>query len=360
MQSLMMKKLFYIPVLLLLLLSSCKSKRNLVSSLPQQVMKGDSTRLSDTIGLSSALSPMLTFDQSDLRNVRRRPVKRPAGKPKKEEPSKPHRQIVQRGTRITVKTVHVPSSYEGVSRIKVYDFTHRDVPAAFEGFRIAFVSDLHYKSLLKEKGLNDLARLLIDQKADVLLIGGDFHEGCQYVPPVMAALAKVKTPMGTYAVLGNNDYEACYDDIVREMDHYGMHLLEHKVDTLNREGARILVAGVRNPFDLTQNGKSPTLGLSPDDFVILLTHTPDYAEDVPVTNSDLVLAGHTHGGQVTLFGLYAPIVPSHYGQRFLTGLKYNSKHIPMIITNGIGTSQKAVRMFAPAEVIMIVLHQLKD
>ena len=48
----------------------------------------------------------------------------------------------------------------------------------------------------------------------------------------------------------------------------------------------------------SKNGTSPTLGLSPDDFVILLTHTPDYAEDVPITNTDLVLAGHTHGGQV--------------------------------------------------------------
>ena len=120
------------------------------------------------------------------------------------------------------------------------------------------------------------------------------------------------------------------------------------------------MAGERNPFDLGKNGTSPTLGLSPDDFVILLTHTPDYAEDVPVTNSDLILAGHTHGGQVTLFGLYAPIVPSHYGQRFLSGLKYNSKNIPMIVTNGIGTSQKAIRMFAPAEVVMIVLHRLTD
>lgn len=323
-------------------------------------MRDDSIRLSDTLGLPSALSSMLTFDQSDLRNIRRQTVKYPPRKPKKENPSKPQRQIVQRGTKITSKTIKVSSAYEGVSRIKVYDFTHRDVPAAFEGFRIAFVSDLHYKSLLKAKGLNDLVRLLIAQKADVLLIGGDFHEGCQYVPPVMAALAQVKTPMGTYAVLGNNDYEACYDDIVREMEHYGMHLLEHKVDTLNRDGSRILIAGVRNPFDLAQNGKSPTLELSPDDFVILMTHTPDYAEDVPVTNSDLVLAGHTHGGQVTLFGLYAPIVPSHYGQRFLTGLKYNSKHVPMIITNGIGTSQKAVRLFAPAEVVMIVLHRLKD
>lgn len=356
----MMKKLLYISVLFLLLFSSCKTKRSLVLSSPQQVIKSDSSRFSDTLGLPSALSPLLTFDQSDLRNIHRHPVKRPAEKPKKEEASRPKKQIVKRGTKITSQTIDVSSAYKGVSRMKVYHFTHRDVPDAFEGLRIAFISDLHYKSLLKQKGLEDLVRLLNAQKPDVLLMGGDFHEGCQYVPPVMAALAKVDTPLGTYAVLGNNDYEACYEDIVREMNRNGMHLLEHKVDTLHRKDARILLAGVRNPFDLVQNGKSPTLDLSPDDFVILMTHTPDYAEDVPITHSDLVLAGHTHGGQVSLFGLYAPIVPSRYGQRFLKGLKYNSNHIPMIITNGIGTSQKAVRLFAPAEVVMIVLHQLKD
>ena len=230
------------------------------------------------------------------------------------------------------------------------------MPAAFDGFRIAFISDLHYKSLFKEKGLENLVRLLNDQRADVLLVGGDLHEGCEYVAPVVSALAAVKVPMGTYVVLGNNDYEACYADIVRQLEAHNIHLLEHRVDTLKRDGAEILIAGVRNPFDLQKNGVSPTLALSPDDFVILLTHTPDYAEDVAITNTDLVLAGHTHGGQVTLFGLYAPILPSHYGQRFRGGLKRNSQGIPMIITNGLGTSNKNIRMFAPSEVVVIELN----
>lgn len=252
------------------------------------------------------------------------------------------------------------SGYKNVKRIRQYEFAHRDVPAAFDGCRLAFVSDLHYKSLLKEKGLKDITRLLNDLQVDALLIGGDLHEGCQYVPAVIAALGGVKTSMGTYAVLGNNDYEACYEDIVNEMKRQGIHLLEHKVDTLKRGDEQILIAGVRDPFNLEQNGKSPTLSLVSDDFVILLTHTPDYAEDVPVTNADLVLAGHTHGGQVTLFGLYAPIVPSHYGQRFLKGIKTNSEGQPLIITNGIGTSNKNVRLFAPSEVVVITLRQLKE
>lgn len=143
-------------------------------------------------------------------------------------------------------------------------------PEAFEGFRIAFISDLHYKSLLKEKGLNNLVDLLIAQKPDVLLMGGDYQEGCEYVEPLFAALARVKTPMGTFGVMGNNDYERCHDEIIRTMKHYGMRPLEHEVDTLRKDGQQIILAGVRNPFDLKQNGVSPTLALSPNDFSYLV------------------------------------------------------------------------------------------
>ena len=263
------------------------------------------------------------------------------------------------GTLITHSEVSVSSAYKGVDRVVKYDFTHRDVPEAFDGFRIAFISDFHYKSLFKEKELASLVRLLIAEQADVLLMGGDYQEGCEYVPELFAALSQVKTPMGTYGVMGNNDYERCHDDIVREMQRHGMRVLEHRVDTLKRDGQQILIAGVRNPFDLKQNGKSPTLDLSPEDFVILLVHTPDYVEDVSVANTDLALAGHTHGGQVRIFG-YAPIIPSHYGSRFLTGLKYNTANIPMIVTNGLGTSNRNIRIGAPTEVVVITLHQQKQ
>lgn len=299
----MMKKFLYV-ILGVLFLSSCRSNLYVLPSLPPETSVADSIRLVDTEITSSR-----------------------AG-----------------------------SGYRGISRVRTYKFSHPDVPAAFDGFRIAFISDLHYKSLFKEKGLENLVRLLNDQRADVLLVGGDLHEGCEYVAPVVSALAAVKVPMGIYVVLGNNDYEACYADIVRQLEAHNIHLLEHRVDTLKRDGAEILIAGVRNPFDLQKNGVSPTLALSPDDFVILLMHTPDYAEDVAITNTDLVLAGHTHGGQVTLFGLYAPILPSHYGQRFRGGLKRNSQGIPMIITNGLGTSNRNIRMFAPSEVVVIELN----
>lgn len=68
-----------------------------------------------------------------------------------------------------------------------------------------------------------------------------------------------------------------------------------------KDGQYIIVSGVRNPFDLKKNGDSPSQHFPADDFIILLTHTPDYAEDTDVSNANLVLAGHTHGGQVSLF-----------------------------------------------------------
>jgi predicted MPP superfamily phosphohydrolase len=72
---------------------------------------------------------------------------------------------------------------------------------------------------------------------------------------------------------------------------------------------------------------------------------------------DLALAGHTHGGQVTIFGLYAPFTASRYGMRFRSGLKYNSNGLPIIVSNGLGTSRYPVRMFAPTDVVVVTLYK---
>ena len=247
------------------------------------------------------------------------------------------------------------ASNKAVKRIVHYDFVHEEIPKAFDSLRIAFISDLHYKSLFREEGLNDLVRLLKEQNVDLLLMGGDYQEGCEYVRPLFDSLATVKPPLGIVAVLGNNDYERCYDEIVNVMRANQIRLLEHQVDTLYKDGQRMMIAGIRNPFDLSKNGHSPTLSLSQSDFVIMLVHTPDYAEDVSIDHTDLVLAGHTHGGQIRLLGV-APALNSRYGERFLTGLAMNKHGVPVIVTNGIGTSRINKRIGAPAEIVLITLH----
>lgn len=249
------------------------------------------------------------------------------------------------------------SKYKGVGRVKRYDFFSEQLPDSFDGFRIAFATDFHYESRFTKKRLPGLVKALQAADADVLLLGGDYRgrEGGN-LSELFDALAQTRTEQGTYAVMGNHENNSNYPLVKAEMKRTGVKLLEHQLDTLWRGDEFIIVCGIRNPFDLKQNGVSPTLGLCEEDFVIMLTHTPDYVEDVDIGHTDLALAGHTHGGQVSLFRKYTPAHFSKYGNRFLTGLRYNSKGIPVIVSNGIGTSRKDVRLFTPSEVVLVVLH----
>ena len=198
-----MKKINYLFIIFVLFLFvSCKSKKNVVSILPRPVLNVDSVRPDSSAAIDGLFAP----DHSQLADLKVSTKKQKKTAKKEAATEQEERNLVLRGTKITSSTVNVPATYSGIDRVVEYDFTHRDVPEAFEGFRIAFISDLHYKSLLKEKGLNNLVDLLIAQKPDVLLMGGDYQEGCEYVEPLFAALARVKTPMGTFGVMGNNDY----------------------------------------------------------------------------------------------------------------------------------------------------------
>ena len=212
------------------------------------------------------------------------------------------------------------SRYPGVGRTRRYTFEHPQVPAAFDGFRIAFVSDTHYPSKFRRRHLRNAVRALRDLGPDLLLLGGDYQEGCEHVEELFAELARATPPCGTAAVLGNNDYERCTDDIRAAM---------------------------------------PTAALCDADFVILLTHTPDYVEDVPVAHADLALAGHTHGGQISLLRLWTPRTGSKYGTRLLSGLCTSSRGLPVVVTNGLGTSRLPVRLCAPSEIVLITLKRAR-
>lgn len=250
------------------------------------------------------------------------------------------------------------SKYHGIGRVKKYTIYSEQLPDSFDGFRIAFASDFHYESRFNRKRLPGLLKALQATEADVLLLGGDYRgRNGGNLTELFDLLHTFRPPYGTYGVMGNHENNANYEIVKEEMKRTGIHLLEHEVDTLWKKNEYILLCGIRNPFDLKQNGVSPTLNLHPDDYVIMLVHTPDYAEDTDISNTDLVLAGHTHGGQVSFFKRYTPAHFSKYGTRFMTGLKHNSAGIPVIITNGIGTSRKDIRLFTPSEIVLITLHK---
>ena len=263
--------------------------------------------------------------------------------------------------------------YAGVNRVRNYDINNIDIPEAFDGYRIAFASDFHLKSKFKERQLRGTVEALQALAPDVLLLGGDYQEGCEYVAPLFTELGRVSTPDGTYAVLGNNDYERCTDLIRSAMQRQGITLLEDTTATIHRGNDSIILWGANayaghyptapQKEDVASNTKIRNLKSeirNPSDFVILLTHTPDYVEDADISGVDLALAGHTHGGQVTFFGLYAPVTASKYGKRFRTGLRYNSQDIPVIISGGLGTSRRNIRFCAPTDIVVVTLHHTTE
>lgn len=250
--------------------------------------------------------------------------------------------------------------YASVNRMRSYTISSPDVPTTFDGYRIGFASDFHLKSKFKERQLHGTVKALQATAPDVLLLGGDYQEGCEYVLPLLTELGRVVTPDGTFAVLGNNDYERCTEQIRHTMREQGITLLEDSATTLYRGGDSITLWGANAYAGRYPSAPKKNRGYTDIDktsFTILLTHTPDYVEDADVSGVDLALAGHTHGGQVTLFGLYAPITASKYGMRFRTGLRRSSQGVPIIITGGLGTSRRNIRFCAPTDIVIVTLRR---
>ena len=164
-------------IFVLFLFVSCKSKKNVVD--PASPCAQCRFRPSDS---SAAIDGLFAPDHSQLKELK-------VSTKKAEENSEEKKLRLSRKNviwyfaeqRSRLSTVNVPATYSGMlDRVVEYDFTHRDVPEAFEGFRIAFISDLHYKSLLKEKGLNNLVDLFDRCETGRLADGRDYQEGCEY------------------------------------------------------------------------------------------------------------------------------------------------------------------------------------
>ena len=246
--------------------------------------------------------------------------------------------------------------YAGVERIARYEMASADLPQALDGYRIAFATDFHLASKFKERQLDGTVKALRALKPDVILLGGDYQEGCEYVEPLFSALGSLTPSDGIYAVLGNNDFERCTDEITLSMRRHNIRLLDYATDTLH---AGLVIVGA--PYTTHPPLVQPLIERQhPDDYVIFLTHSPDIVESAALTPDrvDLALAGHTHGGQITFFYVIAPETGSRYGRRFLYGRRRTSRGVPVIISRGLGTSRIPIRFCAPTDITLVTLRAL--
>lgn len=239
-------------------------------------------------------------------------------------------------------------------------FSSPEVPQELDGTRILFVSDIHAGDLLGEHQFESTMGMIRAAKADIVILGGDFggggRRGYDWFYP---EAHKLQAPLGVYAVFGNHEASEPRAVTRRGLRRAGITLLENDNVRVGGGGVGIRIAGVDDYLTGTPDAEAAADGISAKEFAILASHNPDvFPDGLRATQGafDLALSGHTHGGQITLFGLYAPIVSSRYGQRFRGGWSKVSG-VPVLVSRGAGVYILPMRFFAPAQMHEITLKR---
>ncbi len=239
--------------------------------------------------------------------------------------------------------------------VKSIDIIDQDIPKSFDGKKIVFVSDIHHGPYFSIERVNELVEKINGVNPDIIILGGDYvRQDSRYIAPVFEELKNLNATIGKFGVLGNHDHWEGAELTRQGMKNAGIKILDNNAEWISINGEKIKVGGVGDLWTDLQD-MNPTINdTKEEDFVILVSHNPDYAEEIKTDKIDLVLSGHTHGGQVTLFGLWAPSIPSRYGQKYRTGI-VDTKFTKVVISNGVGMVGLPVRFFARPEIIIIIL-----
>jgi predicted MPP superfamily phosphohydrolase len=241
-------------------------------------------------------------------------------------------------------------------RVKEIGINSADIPESFVGKRIVFISDIHHGPFLSIERVTDLVERINRLQPDIIIMGGDYvHREPKYIKPVFEELKRLNSKNGIYAVLGNHDHWENADLTRQLMIENGINICDNMSYWVKLEGDRIKIGGVGDLWEDRQVLDSTIKDLKKSDFSILISHNPEYLEKVESGLIDLSLSGHTHGGQMTFFGLWAPILPSEYGQKYRYGLK-SKNEMKSYITSGIGTITPPLRFFCRPEIVLITLQ----
>jgi predicted MPP superfamily phosphohydrolase len=227
---------------------------------------------------------------------------------------------------------------------------------AFDGLRIAFLTDIHHGPYISTDYIASVVRTTLILGPDLILLGGDYSsKEAKYIRPCFETLAGLKAPLGVYGVLGNHDYWHGLAETRQGMKAAGIGELTNRGVWLERGGSRLRLAGVDDLWE-GQPDLAAALGeATPADACLLVSHNPDFAETLHDPRVGLVLSGHTHGGQATVPGFGAPIVPSRYGQKYLKGL-VDAPATRVYVSRGLGTVTPPLRYNARPELTLITLR----
>lgn len=239
-------------------------------------------------------------------------------------------------------------------RIKNVDLSLPGLPKAFSPYRILFMSDLHIDGI---DGLADrLIGLVRSVDADVCLLGGDYR--MEMYGSFLSAkqslgeiVRHIRARDGVYGILGNHD---CLG-IAPDLEDSGLYMLINDSVAIERDGARVYIAGVDDPHYYRCHSLEAAYRDVPEDaFSILLAHSPEILHDMKGQQSDLCLCGHTHGGQIRLPGIGAVFTHCKTPRQFTAG-RWQYNGMIGYTSNGAGSSGIPLRFNCPPEIVLLTL-----
>lgn len=224
--------------------------------------------------------------------------------------------------------------------------------------RVAFLSDLHTGS-----HSDDVARLnaIVDEIAalapDLVLFGGDYVNmqpfGGGRVPPrtTAAALSRLQAPLGRFAILGNHDYVYGERAVADAFEQHGIPVLDHARRSMRFQDHAIDLVGVPDAHVTRAEAYALLADLSAERPTIVLAHDPVWFAHLPA-GPHLMLAGHTHGGQIRLPGIGVVRTATKAPRRWIHGL-IEERGQYLYVTSGIGTSGLPLRWGVPPEIAVL-------
>jgi len=233
-------------------------------------------------------------------------------------------------------------------------------PTQMSGLKIAVISDIHAGGwAIDEQKLKLIVQRTNELQPDLILIAGDYMTSDGWMkhrvkPEVFAAILKdFRAPFGVYSVLGNHDWWWDGRSVRSGLEANGIKVLEDEVAQLNVRGMSLWLVGLADLWTRPQHVTETIAKVPEGETIIALTHNPDIFPKLP-QRVQLLIAGHTHGGQVRFPIIGTVIQPSDYGQKYVRGHVFENGH-HLFVTSGIGTSILPVRFCVPPEIVLLTL-----
>jgi predicted MPP superfamily phosphohydrolase len=257
-------------------------------------------------------------------------------------------------------------------RLLRHELAIADWPEQLNGLRTVFISDTHLGPRVPAEHIRRAYQMAAELKPDLILLGGDYvHNGQRFIAPAAELLKHLPiagTP--TLGVLGNHDWYADGPLSKRALEQSGVCVIDNTrlfLDASTRRlsstpppGPHICIAGVGDAWEDSPDFAAALDGVAPGTPRIVLSHQPDTAESdflkARKPRIDLMLCGHTHGGQVRLPFLGSLIVPSRFGRKYAYGL-VQGPLFPVLISSGVGMSIVPLRINMPPEIVEITFRR---